>query len=250
LLTVSGIKKIYPNGKGLKPFSLKVEPGEIVCLIGPNGSGKSTAFNMIAGISEADGGECLIGGISTADIEAKKDIGFLEETPFYYDKITVENFLGFIWGIKYKGEPNGDIYRLLAKFDLLKRKGSKLKDLSMGLKKRVGVISALMHYPKLIILDEPANGLDSQSLILLKDELVAAGKSDCVILISSHILDFLKGIGTRFVFLKNGAIKKDMSSFEDMSLDETYRSLYMSKLRPESYSAGSKEKQAKVSETS
>ncbi|MDR1643415.1 MAG: ABC transporter ATP-binding protein [Clostridiales bacterium] len=230
MLTVNGIKKIYPNGKGLKPFFLKAEPGEIVCLIGPNGSGKTTAFNMIAGIAQSDGGECLIGDLSTSDIEAKKEIGFLEESPYYYDKITVENFLGFIWGIKYKGEPNGDIYRLLAKFDLLKRKGYKLQELSMGLKKRVGVISALMHYPKLIILDEPANGLDSQSLILLKDELVAAGKQDCVILISSHILDFLKDIGTRFVFLKNGVIKKELPRSQNVSLDETYRSLYMSKM--------------------
>jgi ABC-2 type transport system ATP-binding protein len=227
MLEIADIKKIYENGKGLKTFSLSVHPGEIVCLIGPNGSGKSTALNIAAGVSKAQEGACLLNGMETIEAAAKKDIGFLEETPFYYDRISAMDFLNFIWGIKYEGEPNHEVLRLLEKFDLLPARDYKIRELSLGLKKRIGVISAIMNFPQLIILDEPTNGMDAKGVINLKDELVSAKERNCCVIISSHILDFLKDIGTRIVFLKEGLLEHDTINAKDVNLDEIYKSLYM-----------------------
>ncbi|MDR1542202.1 MAG: ABC transporter ATP-binding protein [Clostridiales bacterium] len=227
MLEIVGIKRIYKNGKGLQTFSLQVQPGEIVCLIGPNGSGKSTALNIAAGVSKASEGSCLLNGMETLESAAKKDIGFLEEAPFYYGKISALDFLNLIWGIKYEGEPNFEVLRLLEKFDLLPVKDYKIRELSMGLRNRIGVISAIINYPQLIILDEPTNGLDAKGVINLKDELVSAKKRNCCVIIASHILDFLKDIGTRIVFIKNGLLEHDINNNEDVNLDEIYKSLYM-----------------------
>jgi ABC-2 type transport system ATP-binding protein len=227
MIEITGIKKLYDNGKGLNTFSLNIQSGEIVCLIGPNGSGKSTALNIIAGVSKAAEGTCLLNGMETIDAATKKDIGFLEEAPFYYDKISVIDFLNFIWGIKYEGETNHEVLRLLETFDLLPIKDYKIKELSLGLKKRVGVISAIMNYPQLIILDEPTNGMDAKGVINLKNELIEAKKRNCCVIISSHILDFLKNIGTRMVFIKDGLLKHDISNTEGVNLDEIYKALYM-----------------------
>jgi ABC-2 type transport system ATP-binding protein len=227
MLEVNRIEKVYNSGRGLKCFSLIIEKAEILCLIGPNGSGKSTALNIISGIVKADKGSCLLNNLNTHDLICKKNIGFLEETPFYYDRLSIFDFLDFIWDIKYPGESNAEIYRLLDKFDLMSIKGIKIKELSFGLKKRIGVISAIMNYPQLIILDEPTNGMDAKSVIVLKEEIFDAYKHDSYIIISSHILDFLKDIGTKIVFLKDGEIKENILNTNVINLDDIYRSLYM-----------------------
>ncbi|MDR1640295.1 MAG: ABC transporter ATP-binding protein [Clostridiales bacterium] len=226
MLKIDGIKKTYSNGKGLKSLSLKAKRGEIVCLIGPNGSGKSTALRVIAGIIKCDNGTCRLNNTETFDREIKRDIGYLEESPFYYDNISVENFLTFIWGVKYSNEPNDELQRLLKKFDLSSIRNYKMKELSMGLKKRVGIISSIMNYPNLIILDEPANGLDTKSIINLKDEIKRASERS-IIIISSHILEYLKSLGTRIVFLKEGLAIKELNIDYSVNLEALYRSIYM-----------------------
>lgn len=227
MLKIKEIEKIYSNGRGLNSLSLDIECGEIVCLIGPNGSGKSTALNIVSGILKSNSGHCFLQGQDTSEIGAKKNIGFLEENPFYYEHISVVVFLNFIWGVKYRGESNDDIYRLLQSFDMINYKDTKIKDLSQGLKKRVGIISALMNCPNLIILDEPTNGLDTQSVIKLKEEILLAQQKKCIIVISSHILDFLKDIGTRVIFLKDGQNVKDIKVEPYLNLDNVYKAIYM-----------------------
>ena len=227
MLSVKGIRKVYKNGRGLNMLSFDAERGDIVCLIGPNGSGKSTALNIIAGILKCDEGVCLLRDRDTSDISAKSNIGFLEETPFFYDHISVTAFLNFIWGVKYSGESNDDVIRLLRSFELTQYKDAKMMDLSLGYKKRVGIVAAMMHSPELIILDEPINGLDTRSVIKLKDEILLARKQDCIVIVSSHILDFLKDIGTRFIFIKDGNMIDDRKIDSSVNLDEIYRDIYM-----------------------
>jgi ABC-2 type transport system ATP-binding protein len=227
MLSVRGIKKVYKNGRGLCDLSFDVEKGEIICLIGPNGSGKSTALNIIAGISKGDEGVCLLNGKDTGGIPVKRDIGFLEETAFYYEHISVDAFLNFIWGVKYSGEPNGEVIRLLENFDMTMYRDAKMSDLSQGYKKRVGLISALMHHPELIILDEPLNGLDTRSVIKLKEEILLARYLGCIVIISSHILDFLKDIGTRIIFLKDGNVVENIMIEPHLNLDDIYKEIYM-----------------------
>jgi len=227
MLLINDISKIYHNNRGLNRMSIEINPGELVSIIGPNGCGKTTALNIMAGTLKSDSGSCSVNGMGTIETDTKKYIGFLEENPFFYGDISIVQFINFIWGIKYPEATNQEIYRLLEKFELLDIRNLRLKELSMGLRRRVGIITALMNYPPLIILDEPTNGLDTKSVLQLKEELLIAQEKNCMIIIASHILDFLKSISTRIIFLKAGEIQKDISNNNDVNLDDVYRSLYM-----------------------
>jgi ABC-2 type transport system ATP-binding protein len=227
MLEIDGIKKIYANGRGLKGLSLRVSEGEIACLVGPNGAGKTTAIGRIAGIAKCDGGTCLLDGKDTALPEMKPQIGYLEEAPFYYENVTVEHFLNFIWSFKYPDCANDEIYRLSERFDLTRYLGNRMGALSAGLVKRVGVVSALMNHPRLIILDEPTNSIDATALIMLKEELEFARRRGCHILISGHALDLIKAVATRILFLRDGVCLRDLPNDSSLDLEQLYRPLYM-----------------------
>jgi ABC-2 type transport system ATP-binding protein len=202
-------------------------PGEIVCLVGPNGSGKSTAINMIAGVMKGDSGSCLLDGVDTSLSPTKKHIGFLEEDAFYYQNISVIHLLNFIWGLKYPGQANDEIFRLLAVFDMFQYRNNRIKSLSMGMRKRVGLISALMNCPKLIVLDEPTNSIDTKSLIMLKQELLNAQNRGSHIIVSGHVLDFIKAIASRIIFIKDGLVVQDMRNGDTVNLDYVYKTLFV-----------------------
>jgi len=226
VLEIQNIKKIYPSNRGLHQLSLVIEPGETVALVGPNGSGKSTSLNIIAGILKSNTGMCRINGLDTLQTETKKHIGFLEESPFFYSNSTVVGFLNFIWLVKYPDTENGDIFRLLDKFELTAYKTTKIKELSKGLRQRIGIISALMNSPPLIVLDEPTNGLDTWGVLCLKDELLAIRDKGCIVVLSNHILDFVKDVCSRIIFLKDGYVQKDLCNNAAVNLDEVYRRVY------------------------
>jgi ABC-2 type transport system ATP-binding protein len=227
MLDVRGIKRVYANGRGLKGLSFNVSEGEAVCIVGPNGAGKTTAVNCVAGIAKCGEGKCLLNGKDTVLPKVKPQIGYLEEAPFYYENVTVEHFLNFIWSFKYPGCANDEIYRLLEKFDLMRCRSNRMGVLSAGMLKRVGIISALMNYPRLIVLDEPANSIDATSLIALKEELELARRQGCHILISDHAPDFIKAVATRILFLKDGACMRDAPNEPSLSLEQAYRALNM-----------------------
>jgi ABC-type multidrug transport system ATPase subunit len=226
MLNAEKIKRVYGNSRGLHEFSLKVYEGEVLSLVGPNGSGKTTAINIIAGIALSDDGKCQINGIDTYKNEAKKIIGYLEEEAFYYDGISIENYLNLIWSMKFASEVNNDLVRLLRVFGLADIRNSKLGSLSMGMRKRVGIISAIMNHPPLIILDEPTNSIDTEGLIIMKDELAKLRDAGSAIILSGHVLDFLKTVSTKYIFLKDGFIVKEIENTLSLDLDAVYRSIY------------------------
>jgi ABC-2 type transport system ATP-binding protein len=226
MLQISDVKKIYGNGRGLKSMSLDISEGETVSFVGPNGSGKSTSLNIIAGVMAPDRGICSINGYDTYAIGTKSQIGYLEEDAYYYPNATVTEYLNFIWSVKYPRRPNDEMLRLLDTFDLMDFSGNKLKSLSMGMRKRVGIVSAIMNYPPLIVLDEPTNSIDTKSLLTLKDELALAAKMGCHIILSGHVLDFIKSVASRIVFLNEGEVTRDIANEDGIDLDELYRDEY------------------------
>jgi ABC-2 type transport system ATP-binding protein len=228
MLIIEKIRRVYDNQRGLHEFSLEASPGDAVSLVGPNGSGKSTALNIIAGISFSAGGFCTIDGTDTHRPEAKRKIGYLEEDAFYYDRISIMDFLNFIWSFKYPGTANDDLFRLLDIFALTDLRDAKLGSLSMGLRKRVGLVSALMNRPPLVVLDEPTNSVDTEGLIALKEELLALRAAGTCVILSGHVLDFLKTVSGKVVFLKDGRIAHEMNNERDTDLDAVYRTIYRS----------------------
>lgn len=226
MLNIDNVKKVYPNNRGLFGLSLSVSEGEVVSFVGPNGSGKSTALNIIAGVSIGDEGLCQIEGLDTHAASAKRYIGFLEEDAFYYDNVSLQTYLDFIRSYKYPDQPNEDMFRMLECFDLINKRHDTIKSLSMGMRKRLGIISAIMNHPPLIILDEPTNSIDTEGLLVLKDELRKLKEQGCIIILSGHVLDFLKTVSTRFIFLKDGRLCSDFSNDQNVDLDSIYRGIY------------------------
>jgi len=227
MLTIDHIHRLYPNGRGLVDLDLVVTGGEIVALVGPNGSGKSTALDIIAGVAVGQSGTCLLDGRPTSQMATKADIGFLEQDAFFYPDMPVGALIDFLWAEKYSHQPNDDARRLLETFDLGDYSRRRIGSLSQGLRQRLGLITALMHRPALIVLDEPTNGLDTKSLLSLKDELVTAQSAGCQVIVSSHVLDFVHAIATRVVFLRDGVVVADLHPDDGVSLDDTYRTLYL-----------------------
>ncbi|WP_058485644.1 ABC transporter ATP-binding protein [Defluviitalea phaphyphila] len=227
LLEINNITKFYGKKKGINNFSLNIGGGEVTCIVGPNGSGKSTSIKIISGVMKSNNGQCMLNKMNTADIETKKHIGYLEESPFLYEDLTVYQFINFVFSVKCLDNNEIECERLIKKFELWEYRNTLIKKLSMGMRKRVSIIVAIMNYPPLIILDEPTNGLDTKSVISLKEEILYAKKHNCIIIVSSHILDFLKQIGTNFVFLKNGEIVKKINYCDNLDLDAIYKNLYI-----------------------
>ena len=128
--------------------------------------------------------------------------------------------------MKYPDIENRDVIRLIEKFELEDYMRMKIKELSMGLRQRVGLISALMNSPPFIVLDEPTNGLDTRAVLCLKEELINLRDKGCIVVLSNHILDFVKDVCTRIIFLKDGYMQEDLCINATINLDETYRRIY------------------------
>ncbi|WP_427340219.1 ABC transporter ATP-binding protein [Caloranaerobacter sp. DY30410] len=226
MLKVKEVSKIYESGRGIQDFTLNANQGEVICLIGPNGAGKTTIIKILAGVMKSDSGICTIDDIPTVDVNAKFKIGYLPENVFVYDRLTVYNFLRFVAVMKEIADFEEEIKRLLFEFDLLEYRDEFIKKLSMGMKKKIGIIVAFLGYPNLIILDEPTNGLDTKGIISLKNEIKKAKDKGCIIVISSHILDFVRHIGSKFIFVKSGRIVRHVSACEGIDLEEMYSILH------------------------
>ncbi|WPC42606.1 ABC transporter ATP-binding protein [Clostridium sp. JS66] len=227
MLTANNLTKIYPNNKGITKISINIDSSEILALIGPNGSGKSTTLKIIAGVMKSQEGNVLVNNLSTTSRESKRYIGYLPEDLFFYEKMSVYEFLDFVACVKFKSNLSSDIESLLASYDLWEHRHQLLKNLSMGMKKKIGIISAFLGNPNLIILDEPTNGIDTKGIITLKKQINDSKSKGAIIIISSHILDFVSSICSRFIFLKHGQIAKDISSASNLNLEALYSELYL-----------------------
>ncbi len=224
MLEIHNLKKLYSSGKGLHSVSMSVSPGTITAVIGPNGAGKSTLFNVLNGILNRQSGSCTL---ENKDVSALPlaQTGFLPEAKFLIDNFTVIQMIDYIVCMKKLAVDEDKIDWLLNGFSLSHQKNVLISDLSQGMKKRVSIICAVIGFPKLIILDEPLNALDIQSVLFLKRILIELKKHGCYILISSHVLDFLDGLTDKVIFLKDGRIILDCL-YDGTKIEKLYCELF------------------------
>lgn len=226
MLELKQIVKVFLNGKGVKGVSFTSNEGEILGLLGPNGSGKSTTLKIIAGVTKATSGLCTFLGDKTDEIEAKKNIGYLPEEPFLYNNLSPLQFLRFVQTMKgLEGEKEVDEWIEL--FDLWTFRHQAIGTFSFGMKKKVALISALLGNPKLLILDEPTNGLDVKSLLILKKIIIQMKKRGAIIIISSHVLDFIENIVDKVIFIKDGTAVITIENNNHVSLESVYINIYL-----------------------
>jgi ABC-2 type transport system ATP-binding protein len=205
VIEIKNLTKMYGKARGIEDVSFNVEEGEIFGFIGPNGAGKSTTIRTLLSLIYPTSGSATIFGkdIITAAPEIKKDIGYLPSEVFYYDNMKVMDLLKYSASF-YKKDCTGRIKELadIMELDLTK----KIDDLSLGNKKKVGIVQGLLHEPKLIILDEPTSGLDPLMQQKFFDLLEKENKKGATILFSSHILSEVQRLCDRVAIIKDGRI--------------------------------------------
>ncbi len=229
MLDIKNLIKRYGNFTAVDILSLKVNKGEVYGFIGHNGAGKSTTIRAVVGALDFEGGDILIDGISIKEkpVECKKQIAYVPDNPDIYEHLTGIQYLNFvadIYGVNTK-DKNERIKKYSSLFELETNLGDLISSYSHGMKQKLVLISALVHNPKLLILDEPFVGLDPVASHKLKDlmrEICANGGS---IFFSSHVLEVVEKLCDRIGIIKNGKLVKEGSVdeiLEDKSLEEVF----------------------------
>ena len=206
IIEIKGLTKKYKNMKAVNNISLEIEEGEIYGFIGPNGAGKSTTIKMLLNFIFPTSGTASILGMDCVkqSIEIKKQVGYVSSDVRYYHEMTsldIFNYTAEFHGIKNSQEV---IQHYLDYFEIESSK--KIADLSLGNKKKVAIVSALLQNPKLLILDEPTNGLDPMIQHRLFEVLEEKSQAGMTIFLSSHDLHEIQTHCDRAAFIKNGEI--------------------------------------------
>jgi ABC-2 type transport system ATP-binding protein len=205
VIEINNLTKTYGKSRGITDISFHVEEGEIFGFIGPNGAGKSTTIRTLLSLIYPTSGSATIFGKDCVQFapEIKKEIGYLPSEVFYYDNMKVKDLLKYSASF-YKKDCSKRIKELAEIMDLDVNK--KIDDLSLGNKKKVGIVQGLLHEPKLIILDEPTSGLDPLMQQKFFELLEEENKKGATILFSSHILSEVQRLCNRVAIIKEGKI--------------------------------------------
>ncbi|MDF2858254.1 MAG: transporter [Neobacillus sp.] len=205
IIEINNLTKMYGKARGISDISFNVEEGEIFGFIGPNGAGKSTTIRTLLSLIYPTSGSATIFGKDCIQYapEIKKEIGYLPSEVFYYENMKVKDLLNYSASF-YKKDCSKRIKDLAEIMDLDLNK--KIDDLSLGNKKKVGIVQGLLHEPKLIILDEPTSGLDPLMQQKFFELLEKENKKGATILFSSHILSEVQRLCNRVAIIKEGKI--------------------------------------------
>ena len=214
ILEIQNLTKYYGKVKGVENLSLKLEEGEIFGFIGPNGAGKSTTIRSIMNLINKTSGKVLIGNeeFNKDNIKLKEKIGYLPSEIYLYDDLTVKEMLDYHERFYKKNIHNRRI-ELVKRLELDERK--KIEDLSLGNLKKLGIILAFMHEPKLLILDEPTSGLDPIMQNVFYDLLKEEKEKGNTVFYSTHILNEVSKICDRVGIIKEGKLIK-VERIEDL----------------------------------
>ena len=206
ILEINNLKKLYSNGRGVENVSLKVNRGDVVGLLGPNGSGKTTTMRAITGLTAPDCGEIKIFGTDVQEDyeKATEKIGSLIEMPALYENLSAWQNLKM--ASKYYNNVDDDrIQYILSLVRLDRYQKDKAGRFSLGMKQRLGLGLALLSNPEFVILDEPANGLDIEGIIQVREIITKlAAERGITFLVSSHIASELEKTCNKIAVLHEG----------------------------------------------
>ncbi len=210
MMRARGVEKKYGDFQAVHPLDLDVREGEVFGFLGLNGAGKTTTFRMLAGVLPPTAGQIVIDGLDLAahPVEARRKIGFIPDRPYLYDKLTAREFLRFL-GEVY-GMPLASLDRevnaVLEQQTLLEQADALVESFSHGMKQRLVLAGALLHQPRLLIVDEPMVGLDPRGAKQIKRtfrELAAAGRT---VFLSTHTLAVAAEVCDRIAIIHRGRI--------------------------------------------
>ena len=215
ILSVKNVHKSYGKEQVLKGITFKIEEPQIIALVGPNGSGKSTLMNIITNLLPADKGEVKVLGKSNRDPNIFREISFMQDNTVLYDYLTGYDHLQFICDVQ--GLSKKQLMDTADRIGITSYLNKKVKNYSLGMKQHLLLAMAVVNKPKMMILDEPLNGLDPTSAIRVRELLLALSKEGTAILLSSHNLAEIDRVTSSILFLKQGnLIQENMAEFEQV----------------------------------
>lgn len=224
MIKVENLVKKYGEVLALDNVSFEMKEGEVVGILGPNGAGKTTLLRILVTFLKPDGGEVLVDGLDISEFnnqqKIKSKIGYLPENAPLYEDLTVREYLEFVGNMQgiSEDEMGERISYVLKECGLKEKKNSEISTLSKGYRQRTGIAQALIHDPKIVILDEPTTGLDPNQRIEIRDLIKEIGKSKTVIL-SSHVLPEVRATCSRVLIINKGRIVADGAP-EDLANEE------------------------------
>jgi ABC-2 type transport system ATP-binding protein len=214
MIHVAGLSKYYGDRRALDALSFRIAEGETVGLVGKNGAGKSTVLRILSGQLLPSAGEVTIDGIPVTDSprEVRRRIGFLPEQPPLYGEMTVRGFLAYAAGLRRveRAEVPRAVEAVMARTGLAEVAGERLANLSRGYQQRVGIAQAIVHDPKVVLLDEPMAGLDPLQITQMR-ALIRALKERHTVLFSSHILSEIANVCDRVILIDAGRVRAEGS---------------------------------------
>jgi ABC-2 type transport system ATP-binding protein len=217
-LQIHGLAKAFDGFLAVNGLDLVVPAGQIYALLGPNGAGKTTTLRMVTGLARPDAGDISVFGVDalTDPIAAKRLIAWLPDEPLLYDKLTPIEYLAFIAGLwnvpAADAEPRAEA--LLKRLTLWDKRDSRCEGFSRGMKQKLALAGALIHEPRLLILDEPLTGLDAAAARSVKDILLEQVAAGGTVILTTHILEVAERIAQRIGIIRAGKLVAEGSMAE------------------------------------
>jgi ABC-2 type transport system ATP-binding protein len=210
IIRLQSVEKRYGKFQALHPLSLDVRPGEVFGFLGPNGAGKTTTIRMLSGVLTPTAGAIEIDGVDILanPVESRRRIGYIPDRPYLYDKLTAWEFLEFVGGIygMDKAAVRGRGQQLLREHSLLERADELVEAYSHGMKQRLVLSAALLHSPRVLIVDEPMVGLDPHGARKIKAHFREVADQGRAVFLSTHSLDTAQEVCDRVGILFRGRL--------------------------------------------
>lgn len=214
IIKTNSLTKRFGSTVAVDTISFHINQGEIYGFLGLNGAGKTTLIRMLLGMIKPDNGTISIFGKQLSKKSNQwKDIGYLVETPYSYPNLSVYENLKVIYKLRQLNNPKA-IDDIIEKLKLTKYRNIKVNALSLGNQQRLGLAKALIHNPRLLILDEPINGLDPEGIVEIRELLLELSKNGSTIFLSSHILSEISKLANRIAIIHEGKLIKELTNQE------------------------------------
>ncbi len=231
MLEIKNLTKIYHGGKtAVSNLSLNIQKGDIYAFIGHNGAGKTTTIKCIAGIQKFDSGEIWIDGMSIREkpVQCKAMMAYIPDNPDIYEYLTGIQYLNFIadiFGLSAR-ERKERIGEEAADFEITEALGDLISSYSHGMRQKLVIIGALIHRPKLLILDEPFVGLDPKASLTLKNKMRKMCVEGAAIFFSTHVLEVAEKLCNKAAIIKDGRLVAS-GTMDELTQGESLESLFM-----------------------
>ncbi|MBQ1451759.1 MAG: ABC transporter ATP-binding protein [Clostridia bacterium] len=230
MIEIKNLTKVYGDKKAVDDLSLTIDAGEIYAFIGHNGAGKTTTLKSMTGILQFDEGEILFDGksIKDAPLECKRMFAYIPDNPDLYDFMTGIQYLNFIADIFEVSQSDRQerIHKYASAFEIESNLAELISSYSHGMKQKLAVISALVHKPKYMLMDEPFVGLDPKAAHILKEYMREVCNEGGAIFFSTHVLDVAERLCDRVAIIKEGKLIKS-GTMEEVKGDESLEEVFL-----------------------